>query len=175
MPSIPTSIQGQRTTHDGDIVEAAAITLIPYDDHGGTGEFNVRRAHAARDIFLLSGGRGIPAEALPLAMIALSNGTVQWVDSYMVRREVGAGHGDVLGLGTVPRATREAYLLQYDQHLQDVLNQRAAGQRGWRFAASEHFAALPPAGRMPAASIDSARLHAHLFPGPGRRPALLRA
>jgi len=108
----PTSIMGQRSTEYGDIVEATAVTLIPYEDQGGRVELDQRRARAAREIFLLNGDRGVPADALPLAIIALDRGVQRWIDPYLVRREVGAQHGDMLRLTTVSRAQREAYLLQ---------------------------------------------------------------
>lgn len=160
----PTSIMGQRSTEYGDIVEATAVTLIPYEDQGGRVELDQRRARAAREIFLLNNGRGAPADALPLAIIALDRGVQRWIDPHLVRREVGAQHGDMLGLTTVSRAQREAFLLQYDQHLQDVLNQRRASNATWRFPATAHFQALPPAGRLPAAAVDGSDFTQVFFP-----------
>lgn len=160
----PTTIMGQRSSEYSDIVEGTAVTLIPYEDQGGRVELDQRRARAAREIFLLNSGRGTPADALPLAVIALDRGVQRWIDSFLVRREVGAQHGDLLGLATVSRAQREAYLLQYDQHLQDVLNQRRANNATWRFAASDHFHALPPAGRLPAAAVDGGDFTQIFFP-----------
>jgi hypothetical protein len=151
--SYPTSITGTRSVHDGDIVEGVAVTLVPYPDEGTRGEIDLRRAYAALDIFVHGGRRGLPAGALPLAMIALDRGIIRWIDPFMVRREVGAEREQILGLGFAPRALREAHFHQYDAHLQDVLRHR--GSRGSRFAAAEHFAVLPPAGRMPASAIDT--------------------
>ncbi len=162
--SYPTSITGPRSAEYGDIVEAAAVTLYPYEDQGGRVELDQRRARVARELFLLNRGRGLAAEALPLALVALDRGVVRWVDPFMVRREVGGQHGDVLSRTSVSRAQREAYLLQYDAHLQDVLRLRQAGQRGWRFAATEHFQALPPVGRLPAAAIAPADFSQIFFP-----------
>lgn len=162
--SYPTSLTGPRSAEYGDIVEAAAVTLYPYEDQGGRVELDQRRARVARELFVLSRGRGLAAEALPLALVALDRGVVRWVDPFMVRREVGGQHGDVLSLTSVSRAQREAYLLQYDAHLQDILRQRQASQHGWRFAATEHFQALPPVGRMPAAAIAPADFSQIFFP-----------
>lgn len=150
--SYPTSITGRRTVEDGDIVEAVAVSLVPYRDAGGEDDFGMRRARVAHELFVNRGTRGVPAGALPLAMIALDRGVLRWVDPFLVRREVGAEHGDVLGIGFAPRALREAHLLQYDRHLDEVIAEGT--RRGPRFAASEHFLALPPAGRMPAAAVD---------------------
>lgn len=162
--SYPTSITGPRSAEYGDIVEAAAVTLYPYEDQGGRAELDQRRARVARELFVLNRGRGLTAEALPLAVVALDRGVVRWVDPFLMRREVGGQHGDVLSLTSVSRAQREAYLLQYDAHLQDVLRQRQAGQRGWRFAATAHFQALPPVGRLPAAAIAPADFSQIFFP-----------
>lgn len=161
--SYPTSITGTRSVEDGDIIEAVAVTLVPYADAGEPNEPDLRRAQVAREIFIDDGWRGLPAGVLPLAMLALERGVVKWVDSFMVRREVGAEHGDVLGLGFAPRALREAHLLQYDHHLSEVLRGRDAGNGG-KFAASEYFRALPPAGRMPAAAIDPRDFTQTYFP-----------
>lgn len=160
----PTSLTGPRTVEDGEIIEGVAVTLIPYPDEGTRNEMDQRRSRAAREIFVVGGKRGLPAAALPLAMIALDRGEVHWIDPFLVRREVGAEHGDVLGLGFSPRALREAYQLQYERHLADVLSRRDAASRGRRFAASEHFLALPPAGRMPAAAIDPGEFTQIFFP-----------
>lgn len=161
----PTTINGRRSQQDGDIVEGVAITLIPYPDDGTT-DPATRRARVARQVFVQGGARAIPPAVLPLAMIALDRAAVQWVDAFLARRELGAAQADTLGLGIASRAEREAYLLQYDQQLQDVLAQRQAANLGWRFAATDHFQALPPAGRLPAAAIDPAAFTQTFFPPP---------
>jgi hypothetical protein len=159
--SYPTSITGPRSVEDGDIVEATSISLLPFPDEGSQTEVNRRRSRAARQIFVLGQVSGIPAEeALPLAMLALDQGVVRWIDNFMVRREIGAEHGDVLGLGLAPRASREAYLLQYDQQIQDIVSRRP----GVGFAASEFFDSLPPAGRMPAAALNPNNFSQVFFP-----------
>ncbi|HEX8774578.1 MAG TPA: hypothetical protein VF735_13475 [Pyrinomonadaceae bacterium] len=160
--SYPTSINGPRTVEDGDVIEAVAITLIPYPDEGSSSEINMRRARIAQKIFIEGGTEGVPAGVLPLAMIALDRGVVRWVDSFMVRREVGAEHGNIVGLGFAPRALREAHLLQYEYHLREVVRERAV--RGLRFAATEHFRSLPAAGQMPSAAIDPDNFTQIFFP-----------
>lgn len=162
--SYPTTVTGTRSVHDGEIIEATVITLVPYPDDGTAGELALRRARVAHDIFVHGGNRGLPAGALPLAMLALDRGIIQWLDPFLVRREVGAEHEQILGLGFAPRARREAHLRQYDQHLGDVRRQRAAGNRGDRFPAAEHFLALPPAGRMPTAAISTDDFTQIFFP-----------
>jgi hypothetical protein len=162
--SYPTSINGQRSVEFGEIVEGVAVTLVPYPDDGNGNTAEARRARVAYDTFVSRGTHGPAAPLLPLAMVLLNRGTVQWVDPYMVRREVGADHGDVLGLGFAPRALREAHLLQYDAHLNEVLALRRSAAQGERFAASDYFQALPPAGRLPAASLNPADFTQIFFP-----------
>jgi hypothetical protein len=162
--SYPTSLDGPRTLEDGDIVEASAVSLIPYPEDGSREEPGIRRARIARTLFVEGSTRGIPTDVLPLALVALDRGTVQWVDSFLVRREVGAGHVGHPALGLAPQALREAHLLQYELHLQEVLAERQSGNRSPRFAASEHFLALPPAGRLPAATIDGQTFTQLYFP-----------
>jgi hypothetical protein len=162
--SYPTSVTDVRQVEDGEIVEAAVATLIPYPDDGARTEVGMRRARAAREIFVEGASRGLPIDALPLAMVLLDQGVVRWIDVFLTRREVGATHGDVLGLGYAPRAVREAHLVQYDNHLADVLRDRAQANRGARFAASEHFLALPPGGRLPAACINPVDFTQSFFP-----------
>lgn len=162
--SYPTTITGPRTVHDGDIVEATAITLIPYPDGGTSLNLAMRRSYAAREIFLSSTLRGVPAGVLPLAMIGLNHGNVEWVDSYMVRREVGAEYGDLLRFGTGNRATQQAFILQYDAHLNEITAQRQHSGQGASFAASQYFYALPPCGRLPVTCINTESFTQSFFP-----------
>lgn len=162
--SYPTTINGPRTVQDGDIIEAAAIVLVPYVEQGAQGSADTRQARVARSIFVDGGALGTPENVLPLAMIAMDRGVVQWVDSYMVRREIGTELGNGLGFGFSPRAVREAYLQQYLGQLNQVLKVRAGGNMAPRFAASDYFEALPAAGVMPAAAIDSSDFSQIFFP-----------
>lgn len=159
----PTNITGERTLEPDEIVEAAAITLIPYADGRTTAELIQRRAQVAADIFVNDGESRLPTVALPLAMVGLDRGFVRWIDTYMVRREVGADHGDVLGMGFAPRAQREAHLRQYDSHLREILDSFAGGTVE-PFAAATYFQALPPAGRLPAAAINTNDFTQTYFP-----------
>ncbi|HEX8244604.1 MAG TPA: hypothetical protein VF541_13955 [Longimicrobium sp.] len=160
--SYPTSITGPRSVEDGDIVEGAVLTLIPYPDAGPSVGAELRRARVAHEVFVSGTGRATASGVLPLALLSLNRGTVEWVDVFLVRREAGAEHGRTLGLGFSPRGLREAHLLQYEQHLREVLTLR--GGRGLRFAATEYFQALPPAGRLPAAAVDPADFTQIFFP-----------
>lgn len=141
----PTSITGQRTVEDGDVIEATAIVLVPWQDDGAADALDARRGRAARAIFIAGVERGVSANVLPLCMLALSNNTIVWLDVPMVRRELGADRGDLPGLGFAPRALRLAHLLQHQGHLADV----AATMGGRGFPAASVFLALPPVGPLP--------------------------
>jgi hypothetical protein len=156
----PTSITGQRSVEDGDVVEATAIVLVPWQDDGAADALTARRGRAAAAIFAGDGARGLSANVLPLAMLALSNNVVVWVDEAMVRRELGADRADLPGLGYAPRALRLAHLVQHQVHLADLL--LASGGRG--FAARENFPLLPSAGPVPAGMIDSRDFTQRYFP-----------
>jgi len=152
--SYPVTINGPRSVQDGDIIEAVAVTLIPYNDGATASDLDARRSQLAARIFVDEGPIGAPENVLALAMIALDRGRVEWVDPFLVRREVGAEHGSVLGLGFSPRALREAQLLQYLRQLAEVLSLRSQHNSDQHFAASEYFEALPSAGMMPTATIS---------------------
>jgi len=156
----PTSITGQRSVEDGDIIEGTAIVLVPWNDDGATDALQARRGRAARAIFTQGVERGVSANVLPLAMLALQNNTLVWIDEAMVRRELGADRGDIPGLGFAPRALRLAHLMQYQEHLQDV----AARSNGGSFPASTYFPALPSAGPLPAGVINVADFTQNFFP-----------
>ena len=149
----PTTVAGERTVQDGDIIEATAITLVPYPDTGGAATLDDARRTVARSLFVSGVIRGLPQEVLPLAMLALDRGVIRWLDMAMVRRETGADSPLQVSIGGRPRALAEAYVQQYDTHLADVLDARAFAGVSGGFAASQYFAALPAAGRFPANAI----------------------
>ena len=162
--SYPTSVTGERSVEDGDIVEATVVTLVPYESQSEDLEPGLQRAQVAREIFLEGSSKGMRADALPLAMVALDRGTIRWIDNYMVRREAGRDETDVLGLGIGRRALREAHALQYSAHLEEVLSIYDRTSRKRRFSASQHFLTLPPFGEMPAAAIDQRDFTQIFFP-----------
>lgn len=156
----PTTLSGPRTVQDGDVVEAAAIVLVPYQDDGSADDLLARRGTAARTIFTQSTQSSTSANVLPVAMIALQSNNLVWIDEAMVRRELGADRGDLPGLGFAPRALRLAHLLQYQSHLADVV----ASNGGQPFPASTQFPALPPAGPLPPGIIDTSDFTQRYFP-----------
>ena len=154
----PTSITGPRQVEDSDVIEATAITLIPYPDSGGAASLDEARRAVARRLFVEDSARGMPQDALPLAMLAMERGSVRWIDMAMVRRETGADTPLQVSMGARPRALAEAHVAQYALHLLDVVQERQAAGLGQPFAAAQYFAALPAAGQLPAATILSDEL-----------------
>lgn len=156
----PTTLTGPRTVEDGDVIEATAVVLVPWQDDGAADALEARRGRAARSIFTADGRTGVSDNVLPLAMIALQSNTLVWIDEAMVRRELGADRGDLPGLGFAPRALRLAHLMQHQTHLADVVAQ----MRGRPFAAATQFPALPPAGPLPPGVIDTRDFTQRYFP-----------
>lgn len=156
--SYPTSIQGSRTSHDGDIVEATALTLVPFPNpvswaRSSGADASARRAALARQIFLNPTAGLISNSLLPLAMVSLQRGVIEWVDAYLVRRDSGPEYSG-LRLGLTDPATQRAFLMQYDSQLQETVRLRTSSGTSAAFAAADHFQALPPAGRFPLASLS---------------------
>jgi len=155
----PTDVQGDRRTEDHDIVEATAITLVPWPQEYAGGADAVRR-QLVRDIFVTQSGRGLKADLLPLAMVYLDGVAVRWIDPHLVRRPIGAEQGDVLGLGLIPRAVRNAHIRQYGTQLREIV----ASAGGRRIVAAQHFDAIPPVGEVPVSSIDPKGFSQGFFP-----------
>jgi hypothetical protein len=158
--SYPTSITGQRSVEDGDVVEATAIVLVPWQDDGAADALNARRGRAAAAIFAGDGARGLSANVLPLAMLALcqqcrgvgrrGHGTPRtWCRS---RRPAGPRLRTACAAsgapGPAPGASRRP----------------PAGSGGRGFAAHENFPLLPSAGPIPAGMIDSRDFTQRYFP-----------
>ncbi|MGA3345106.1 MAG: hypothetical protein ABSC76_09590 [Terracidiphilus sp.] len=158
--SYPTSIQGTRTTHDGDIIEATAIALVPYPSpvswtRASTQDASQLRAALARQIFLNANPSQLSNALLPLAMVYLQRGVIAWVDPYLVRRDSGPEYSGLrLGLSDPP--TQQAFLMQYDSQLQETVSFRLGSGASASFAATDYFQALPPAGRFPLATLGIA-------------------
>ncbi|HRI13141.1 MAG TPA: hypothetical protein PLX89_09050 [Verrucomicrobiota bacterium] len=156
----PTSLNGQRHVEDADIIEAAAVSLIPWPDEAGELSWARRRSRAARDIFVGQRERGLTTGTLPLALVALRGNLIEWVDPFLVRRELGADRREGLDFGFGSRPLREAHLLQYERQLGEILTTNPSAA----FAATAQFDALPPAGRIPSGSVNAATLTQQYFP-----------
>jgi len=161
--SYPTSLQGSPTTNDGDIVEATAVSLVPYADPATNYDATTRNAAVARQIFVAGNPGTLSDSLLPLAMISIQRGVIEWVDPYLVRRDAGPGFNG-LRFGLADPSAQQAFLLQYDAQLQQAVNALVQKSLPARFAATDYFQALPPAGRFPLASIDPSALTRLFFP-----------
>lgn len=155
--SYPTSIQGTRTTHDGDIVEATAVALVPYpapvsSPGASSQDASQLRAALARQIFLNANPSQLSDSLLPLALIYLQRGVIVWVDPYLVRRDTGPGYSG-MRLGLTDPALQKAFLMEYDSMLQETVATRVTSGASASFAASGYFLAMPSGGRFPLASI----------------------
>ena len=161
----PRSITGRASIQDGDIIEATAVTLVPFPDESGAATLSEARRAVARQIFLGRGG-GISHNILPLAMVALDRGVIQWIDVAMVRRELGADSGIQVAISGRPRALAEAHVVQHRAHLQDVLSDLRTDDATPAFAASQFFSLLPPAGQLPVSAVraDDQGLQQFYFP-----------
>ncbi len=159
--SYPSSLTAPRVAQDGDIVEATAVSLVPFANPVNNYDSAMQRAALARQIFVAGNGPTLPASMLPLAMIGLDRNTIQWIDMYLVRRDSGP-QSSSLQLGLAGPAEQQAFLLQYDAQLQAVATSLAPASLN--FAATAYFQALPAAGRFPFAAIDAVHLLQQFFP-----------
>ncbi|HTU67547.1 MAG TPA: hypothetical protein VMF52_16475 [Steroidobacteraceae bacterium] len=150
VPSYPTTLDGARSVHDGDIFEATAVTLIPYPDRAGVEGADAKRARVAREIFFDGTKAGVLQEALPLAMLCLEGGALRWLDTYLVRREIGAESTLGAGLNQRPRGLLESWLQQHLDHVATIPSSAISAG----FPATSYFSALPPVGLLPAANVS---------------------
>jgi len=159
----PVTVQGTRTAQDSNIVEATAVSLIPYPQPLSNFDVSTQQAALARQIFLLGGSGAVSDSLLPIAMVSLDRNVIQWVDQWLVRRDSGPEFGGIR-FGLNEPAAQQAYLMQYDAQLQKTVAGLAQQKAPARFAATDYFQALPPAGRFPLASIDTVGLTQLYFP-----------
>jgi hypothetical protein len=160
--SYPTSIQAPRVTHDGDIVEATVVSLVAYPNPVNGYDTSLQQAALARQIFATGNPGSLSDSLLPLAMIGIDRNAIQWIDLYLVRRDSGPQYSGVRP-GLTDPATQQAFFRQYDAQLQSIVANRPAGSKS-NFAATDHFQALPPAGRLPLDAIDTVGLTQTFFP-----------
>jgi hypothetical protein len=151
----PSGLDAERRVENGDVVEAAALTLAPLAD-AAPRTIDAMRAQLARRVFVEQVPLDVPAELLPLAVIALSGDNARWIDTALVRTIAGQPHADVLGFGFAPRQLREMHLAQYRAQLEPL--------RARRFAATQFFDALPPAGPLPDGAVDTNDFAQTFFP-----------
>ena len=161
--AFPTTIQGTRSSHDGDTIEATGIVLMPYPDPINTSDPSLKQAALARQIFLTGDAAQLPDSILPVAVASLQNGMIQWIDTYVLRREIGATYTG-LRFGLTDPATQRAYLQQYDSQLQTIVNIFLRQNQPASVKATDYFQALPPTGRFPLACINTDAFTQSYFP-----------
>jgi hypothetical protein len=159
----PTTVQGSRSTHDGDMVEATAIVLVPYPGPSNNNGATTLQAALARQTFATGNPGSLSDSLLPLAMLSLQGGAIDWLDPYLVRRDMGVEYTG-LRFGLTDPATQQAFLLQYDTQLQQAVNSFTRQKLPASFAATDYFQALPPAGRLPLASVSTDGFTQKYFP-----------
>jgi hypothetical protein len=152
--SYPADLQQRRRAQDGDVIEATAITIVPYVDEMIDAEPSRQRASLAHRIFVERRPLRAPAEIVPLAIVQLDRGVIRWADQDLVRRELGPEIAGIDRFGATVQAMREAHVQQYEHHLAAILAARSAAGRPTSFLASEEFAALPAVGTYPMSALD---------------------
>ncbi len=157
-PVYPPSVDGNSQMRDGEIIEATAITLVPYDSDASQLDPAHARTRAAREIFLDQKAPALPAGILPLAMVYLRVGFLQWVDMWLVRRE--AGDDDRFGFGFAPRALSEAHFFHYSALVPELPSTGGAGT----LSAKSILEILPPGGPLPPAVINTDDFTQAYFP-----------
>lgn len=160
-PAYPPSVDGNTALRDGEVIEATALTLVPYDSDGSRKDPRLARTRAAREIFLEQKISPLPAGLLPLAMLFLRNGALEWADEWLVRRE--AGDDDRFGFGFAPRALAEAHFFHYQDMLKDAPN-AIDGQ----LTAHSFLEILPSAGPLPNAVLSTTDFTQAYFPPEAR-------
>ena len=155
----PSSLDGPRQVEEGDIVEASALTLTHWVE-APADALDSQRGSLARDAFVTQSLPALPAEMLPLAIVAIAGDNIRWVDVHLVRRAAGQAHSDVLGFGFAPRLQREAHLAQYTQQLAEIMARAGSGRPN----AAQFFSALPAAGPMPATALNPRDFSQSWFP-----------
>ena len=146
--SYPTSVQGSAATHDGDIVEATAVSLAPFSLTSSNADTTAQQAAAARQIFLAGDAGTLSPSLLPVAMVSIQRGALAWVDPYLVRRDSGPEF-DGLRFGVSDPATQQAFLLQYDVQLLQAVAPLLQNSQPAHIAASDYFRCCRRPGAFP--------------------------
>ena len=112
----------------------------------------------------MTGNQGTLSDSLlPLAVVSIQRGTINWIDPYLVRRDSGPLYSGVR-FGLNDAAAQQAFLLQYNTQLQAVVATRQSSGLKANFAATDFFQALPSAGPFPLDAIDTGAFSQVFFP-----------
>lgn len=160
----PTSISGERSLQDGELIEAVWFSLVPLVSIGSREVLGRGRARLAREVFLGGLDPAHSTDGLALAIVGIVRDRVAWIDPWLVRRD--AGSRDVLGFGLGSRRQREAQQHQYVRQLDDTIAARKLQGLGDSFEATQEFDLLPPVGPLPRAAVrvEGTRLVQDFFP-----------
>jgi hypothetical protein len=137
---------------DTEIVEGTLFALVPVASVHPKEVTGRGRARLAREVFLGGFDPTAATEGLPLVLLGVLGGRVQWLDRAMVARHVGADA--VVGLGLQRRKVRVAFQEQYTEHLADEVERRRNAGLADGLAAAEAFDALPPVGPLPRGAVE---------------------
>lgn len=153
----PQDLDEQRGIRCGSFDEGVELALLPLERP--LPQADAIGARAALVPELIGAGRGLavlPADALPLGLLAVDNGLPQWLDLGLLRRPLRPAGAD--------NALQQDLAAHYDELLMAVLAQRAAAGLGDDFAAAGYFRLLPPFGRLPRAAVDPVQGRQTWFP-----------
>ena len=117
----------------------------------------------ARQIFVAGNPTVLSDSLLPLAVVSLQRGAINWVDPYLVRRDSGPQYSGVR-FGLTDPAAQQAYLMQYNAQLQSVVATRQSSGLVANFAATDYFQSLPSAGPFPLDGIGTSDFSQLFFP-----------
>ena len=67
-PAYPPSVDGNSALRDGEVIEATALVIVPYESDASRKNAKSARSRAAREIFLEQKTPALPAGVLPLAI-----------------------------------------------------------------------------------------------------------
>lgn len=160
----PREITGERKLEDGDVIEATIVTLVPLETESSLDGVDAGPASLAHRVFARKLDTLPSDNGLPIAIVALERGQIAWLDVDIARREATADPGHTFGAGH--RAELDAHMRHFQTRLASIVARRIADGLGTRFAASDYFEVLPPAGEIPAAmvSVNGDRLVQWFFP-----------
>jgi hypothetical protein len=160
----PTSITGERRLEDGDVIEASVVTLVPLQTESSLDGVDAGPASLARRVFAAALDPLPLDDALPLAVVALERGQIAWLDVDLARREATADPEQ--GFGAGHWGDLDAHMRHFAARMAAIIERRTDAGTGLRFAASDYFEVLPPAGTIPAeaVSVSGDRIVQWFFP-----------
>lgn len=148
----PSQITGTRRLEDGDVIEASVVTLVPLESESNLDGVDAGPAALARRVFV-DGLDVLPLDhGLAIAVVALERGEIAWLDVEIARREATADPGH--GFGSGHRAELDAHMRHFERRMAAILARRIDDGLGARFAASDYFEVLPPAGELPTEAVS---------------------